>query len=314
MDKKIHDIENRQTDFEDINKKSWRAEHGIRSVCVMYDDHSSDKNSKENIFILKDNVHYRVFSLIHQYLIFLRELNYAEQYLQDLYQKDPKLFSAFFITGNPYFEKVELEISSVFDNIVFQLSSVFDYISHLICYICKGDKSKTLYWTKLTSSAFGQGNEFSNLDIRKIITEIDSSFVGRLYDYRSRLLHNKKDQHTFNGTVKLNNFNFDLKILASETSLKHFKAIRNEFPEGQITLTFLSSWLIKKSFIDIEKILYALRIEILKTSNFHLNLRTPKQENSLMFISVDPGTNFANPVSEGLWEQYKRWGEMKPII
>jgi hypothetical protein len=157
MTKKILNIEDRQTDYEELNKQSWRAEHGIRSICVMYDDHSSDKNSKENIFLLKDNVHYRVFSLVHQYLVFLRELRTSESYLQQLHKKDPKLLDAFPM-GNPYFDKVELEISSVFDSIIFQLSSVFDYISHLISYICKTNKSKTLYWTKLASSANGQNN------------------------------------------------------------------------------------------------------------------------------------------------------------
>lgn len=57
MENRILNIEDRQTDFKEIDKLSWRAEHGIRSICVMYDDHSNDKNSKENIFLLKDNVH-----------------------------------------------------------------------------------------------------------------------------------------------------------------------------------------------------------------------------------------------------------------
>ncbi len=165
---------------------------------------------------------------------------------------------------------------------------------------------------KISFISIRKQQRISNLEIKNTITELDNKFVGRLYDYRSRLLHNKKDQHIFNGSVKLNDFNFDLKILASETAIKHFKAIREEFPNEKITLTFLSSWLIKRSFIDIEKILDALREEILKTSTFHLNLRTPKQENGFMIISVDPKTNFAKPVSDGLWEQYKNWVEKKP--
>lgn len=307
MEKKILNIEDRQADFNVINKLSWRTEHGIRSICVMYDDHSSDKNSKENIFVIKDNVHYRLFSLVHQYLIFLRELGTSETYLQKLHTKDPQLFNAFPL-GNPHFDKVELELSSVFDSIVFQLSSVFDYLSHMICYICKTDKSRTDYWTGLAKTAHGQNNEFSELAIRDVIRELDKTFVGRLYDYRSRLLHNKRDKHAFTTTVKLKDFDFNVKVLASDVAIKHFKLIRTTHPDEDITLTYLSSWLIKQSFIDIEKILDALRIEILKTSSFHMNLRKPKADNGFMIISMDPKTKFAQPVSDRLWKQYK---EMK---
>ncbi len=305
MPEDILDIADRQASFAEIEKESQRTEHGIRAICIMYDDHSTDKNSKENIFIQKDNVHYRLFSLVHQYLIYLRELNYAEKDLQSIHKNNPQLLNAFPF-GNPYFDRVELAISSVFDNIVFQLSSVFDYISHMICYICKTNKSSTSYWSKLASAAHGINNEFSNLEIRKTITELDNGFVGRLYDYRSRLLHNKKDKHVFKGTVSLTNYNFDLKILASDNALKHFKAIRKEYPKDRITLSFLALWLIKRTFIDIEKVLDALRLEILKDSNFQANMLTPKKEGGIVFASYNPETKFAEPVSEGLWEQYKQ--------
>jgi len=65
-------------------------------------------------------------------------------------------------------------------------------------------------------------------------------------------------------------------------------------------LSLLSSWLIKQSFIDIEKILDTLRAEILKTSFFHLNLRKPKADNGFMIMSIDPKTKSAQPVSVGL--------------
>ena len=66
----VIDIEDRNSDYKEIEKQSWRVEHGIRAICVMYDDHSSDKNSQKEIFILKENVHYRIFSLTYQYLVF----------------------------------------------------------------------------------------------------------------------------------------------------------------------------------------------------------------------------------------------------
>lgn len=310
MEKRILDIENRMNDYNELHNQSIRAEHGIRSLCVMYDDHSSDKHSRENIFILKENVHYRVYSLVHQYSIFLSQLDYHEDHLQKLYTKNPHFLTAFPM-GNPHFKKVDLEMSSVFDNLIFQISSVYDYLSHLICYVCKVNKSDSLYWTKLARAATGQNNDFSKLEIRNTISDLNREFVARLYDYRSRLLHNKKDEHIFNGKVKLHNFDFDLKILASDVALKHFKAICREFPENDITLAFLASWLIKRTFVDIEKILDALRDEILKTSNWHNNIQVPKKPNGFMLFYVDPLTNIGKPSSDGLWDTYKNWETRK---
>lgn len=304
MKGKIINIEHRGADYEAINKLSYRAELGIRAICVMYDDHSLDRNSNKNAFLHKDNIHYRLFSLTHQYLVFLRELSNSEHYLKQLHTQDPKKFFAYPL-GNPYFDKVELELSSVFDNIVFQVSSVFDYLSHLICYICKTDKTRTVYWTRLASSAHGDTNEFSLLKIKNVIKEVDKIFVGRLYDYRSRLLHNKRDKHIFTTSVNFSNLEFNVKVLSSDIALSNFKLIRTIYPTESITLTFLSSWLIKQSFIEIEKLLDALREEILKDSNFEQNLNSPKSAIGFMGIYMDPETKFAKPVSDMLWKQYK---------
>ena len=310
MENPVIDIIDRKVDFNEVKNQSIRAEHGIRSICVMYDEHSSDKNSKENIFILKENVHYRVFSLVHQYYIFLTQLDFHEENLQQIYQKNPHFVTAFPL-GNPYFTDVDLEMSSVFDNVIFQISSVYDYLSHLICYICKTNKSDSLYWTKLAKAASGQNNDFSNLEIRKTISELNKDFVARLYDYRSRLLHNKKDEHVFNGNMKLHDFNFDLKILASDTAIRHFKGIRKIYPNEKITLSFLTSWIIRKTFIDIERVLDALREEIMSKSNFYNNLKIPKSETGLMFFHLDPLTNIGTPSSDGLWKKYKDWENRK---
>jgi hypothetical protein len=158
----------------------------------------------------------------------------------------------------------------------------------------------------LIKNVNGEGNEFSNLAIKNVISQIHQNFVLNLYDYRSRLLHNNRDRHIFNPTIQLNNFKFDL--IASEMSLKkqYFGSIRMEYPDGQITLTFLSSWLIKRSFVEVEKILDALREEILKISDFHNNLIKPKSNSGSMFALLDSETNFAIPISDELWKEYKQ--------
>ncbi len=300
----IVDIKDREREFHTIESLSQKLEIGIRAIAVMYDDHSTDKRSQENIFILKENVHYRLFSLVHQYKLFLRETYNSEKYLQEVNEKYPGKMKTI-VFGNPFFDKVELEISSTFDNVIFQLSSVFDYISHLIFYICRTNKSDTKYWSSLANTVRGKNNDFSNLDIKETINQIDKDFATHLFDYRALLIHHKKDNHKF--YCKFENNKANVSIIASDRTIKYFKLIRNENPEVDIALTFLSTWLIKKSFKYIELLLDALRNEILLNSNFHVNLFNPKTKNGLMSIAVDKRTNTLIPVSDALWEEYKNW-------
>jgi hypothetical protein len=298
------DIEDRKTDFATIQKETFRTELGLRAISFMYDDHSDDKDSYENILKLKDNIQYRLFSATHQYLVLLRELGSAEAYLQKLYKENPNYINAFPF-GNPYFDQVELELSSVFDNIIFQLSSTFDYLSHIVCYITFKNKSNTVYWTKLAKTARGDNNELSELQIRETIDKLDRRFVGRLYDYRSRLLHHKRDKHEFGGVTNLPDFKFKIQMEPSAISLKHFDLIKEETKDLKFTLTYLSSWLIKRSFVEIEAILDALEPEIKKNTNFYKNVGQPKRKNGLNIVSLNKETNAIEPSSDGFWKEYK---------
>ena len=85
-----------------------------------------------------------------------------------------------FIYKNPHFEFIEMEMSAVFDGIIFHLSSVFDYLSHITCYICKKDKSNTVYWTKLAKAARGKDNEIACLPITRVIDKLDREFITHL--------------------------------------------------------------------------------------------------------------------------------------
>lgn len=298
---KIKDVVNRQEDYDLINKQLWRSELGIRSICIMYDEHSKDKNSRENIFILKDNIEYRLFSAIHQYLILLQELWTGEKYLTELKRKEPHISYPF---GNPHIDKVELEISSIFDSIIFHLTSVFDYISHFICYICHKNKSNTFYWTSIANAARGSGNEISKLEIKKVIAEVDNKFVGKLYNYRSRLIHNKRDKHQFTATINLD-LQHQIRILASDLSRKHFDLKDYLVEELHPTITYMASCIIRLAFKSIENILDGLSVEIKKESFFWENLRVHPKKGSFPVLSYDPKTRTAKPVSDGLWEEYK---------
>ncbi|MFY0602771.1 MAG: hypothetical protein JXQ93_02395 [Flavobacteriaceae bacterium] len=300
------DIEDREKDYQRIFSDTFRAETGIRAIGLIYHDHSDDQKSYDNVFRLKDNIEYRLFSATHQYLVLLKELGSAENYLQKLHKDNPHYINPnSFPMGNPYFDKVERELSSVFDSIIFHLSSVFDYLSHAICYMYFKNKENTLYWTKLSRKV--RGDLKGKYQFCETLDNVDRQFVGKLYDYRSRLLHNKRDKHNFASSMNLNDLSFKLKISCSEQVLKHFKLVNeNKTEENQkITLTYLSSWLIKQTFAEIEKILDSIKIDLESNSKFHQNLSKPKGDKGFMIISMNPETKFAEPMSKGIWKQYK---------
>lgn len=306
MIQKIQDITDRQKDFDQINRVIESLEIGIRAISLMYDEHSDDKNSKENIFRLKDNIYYRLSSARLQYRLLLQEQIRAENDLLNLVRKDPQALSGFFRT-NPYFERIEIELSSIFDGMTYHISSVLDYLSHIVCYICQRDKNKTFYWTRLAKAARGQGNEFNLLKIASVIDEVDRLFAAGLYDYRSRLIHHKRDKHFFMANRVSNNRNFDIKIFSSNEALSKFKLIKNEYPDiTYFTLPFLSSWLIMTSARQVDKLLEALTFEIKKNSHYNVNLHNPKTPNELRLMSYNSETKQMIPLSDTIWNEYKR--------
>ena len=298
------DIINREDDYIKLDKEAWRTELGIRAITVMYDDHSSDKKSKENVFRLKDNITYRLFSTCYQYKVHLKELYASENTLSKLDQKNPNQITGF-LMGNPHFEKIEAELSSLFDNIIFQMTSIFDYFSHFICYIIQTNKTDTTYWTKLARISRNLVKVNKSLPIHEKINILDNEIIGKLYDYRSRLIHNKRDKHQFSATHKLADDIFRVNILASPELLKTFKFFNTENDIMDVTLAFAASKLIYKAFDIIEQLLDSLEVEIKSVSNLSQNLRIPKEKSGFMLVSIDPKTRIIEPASEGLWKQYK---------
>ncbi len=298
------DITDRNKDFKWVDTEMRKLDKGIRAVSIMYDEHSNDKHSKENIHRLRESINYRLEAAKFQYKLLLQEHFRVEAQFAKATEKD---FDAIrnFIKGNPYFHYAEIEMSSIFDSIIFHLSSVFDYLSHITCYICKKkDKANTVYWTKLAKAARGKENELHALPIAAVIDRLDREFVGHLYDYRSRLLHNKRDQHEFDGKQSRDNKHW-VHIHVSQTAITHFKIIKQLYPDTSFSLTYFSSWLMKHSAKVIGELFEQLVTEIKKDSYWGNNLyRSKEGDNAMIMLSVDPVTNVAKPVSETMWQEF----------
>lgn len=145
--KTLLDIKDRVADMTRLQNLLNTMQIGIRAVTVMYDEHSSDKDSKDNIFRLKENFCYRLTGAKHQYLLLLREIGQSEANLTYLAKNQPSQLTSYY-SGNPHFERIEEMLSSIFDSCIFQITSAFDYLSHMISYILFADSKKvSTYWT-----------------------------------------------------------------------------------------------------------------------------------------------------------------------
>lgn len=297
----------RKEDYNLIHDKIERTELGIRAISIMYHEHSSDKNSWDNIFWQKENIYYKLSSIRFQYKIFLEQLFQSEHYLLEVYKKDPNYLNGF-VLKNPYFDKIETELAAIFDNIIFNSVSIFDYLSHDICYICKANKEKTDYWSTLVKSANGRGNEISRLQIAPLIKLVESSFVKKLNDYRSRLIHRKRDKHKFTAKLKLDPTDLNIKVIVSDELLskKYLKIIKSEQKEDvRFTLTYVVSWIINRTLFEIERILEGLFFQIKSDSYLIENLRKKKTGNGLISGYPNPITKRLINTSDVMWWKYK---------
>jgi hypothetical protein len=301
----ILDIGDRQKSYDSASALFAKLELGLRAAAIMYDEYSSDLKSKENIFRLKENIDYRLSSALHHLKLLLREHGHGEQYLSEQTKDNPFRFEGF-IMGNPYFERVERDISALFDSIVFNITSCFDYLSHIICYICQTNKQDTLYWTRLAKSARGQYNDISKSLVKTAIDQVDRVFVAGLYDYRSRLIHYKRDLHKFTAQQDIANNRHRIRILVSSVAKSDFKKLSENGNDGkEFSLTYLSIWLFRQTADHMELLLDGLVDEIRQKSNYFHNLRGHKGKNTLILMQLDPDTNTAGPLSESFWKQYK---------
>lgn len=303
MKEEYLDITNRQEDHNFIYDQTWRTELGIRAIAIMYHEHSDDQNSYENIFKLKDNIEYRLFSATHQYLILLKELRNAEIYLEEIYLKDPlNISTQRFLFSNPYFDRSELEISSVFDSLIFHITSVYDYFSHALCYMYFKNKQETVDWKKLAGVV--RGDLKGKYKFCEKVDLIDRTSFVKLNDYRSRLIHKSRDKHHFSGSLDLMKGKMNVFLFPSEYARKTFKKLSQENQDKKFTLAYLASWLFKDCFKNIEEILTSVKDDLETNSNFYQNMKTPKFQNTLILGSINSSNNSFEPISKSLWKEY----------
>ena len=245
-----------------------------------------DSNFSDNkIYALRDNIQYRLKATKLHINILINLINSLDQELSIVYSQEN-----LGINIHSHFEQRKLDISALFDSVIFHIISTFDYVSNLVVFLSlKGDNK--FKWTQLARSVRGK-NELSNLNFSDLINELDRTFVGRLYDHRSNIIHYGNDTGKSSLSIEVIKGKVKTKIISSHSFNRNFKELKDLAKENDLSISFVLLWLLKKTTDSIIDIQFSLK-EYMEQNK--------KIENPPMFIKGP--NNEPLPASKNYWKR-----------
>lgn len=263
----------------------------LLATAMDYDFYVESKVNNKELYARRDNVIYRLDCLLVQ-------LEWLQEQIQinDSRSNSILLFNSKNTDSSmvPFSVPNNLKISLCFDNLVFNSVSLFEYISSYIFFICTTQKEIKIDWLKVSKSARDKKNVIGKLSIAQIIDEIDREFVGKLYDYRSHVIHKTSDHGGSNfrvsygrgGEIAKNQYYLSLKFIRA------FFELRKLSEDHSIGLTYGAVWLVNKVFYLIDKILFGLK-EYMEQNQVVAN--------PTVFLRNDAGAGEKEPMSRLYW-------------
>jgi hypothetical protein len=172
---------------------------------------------------------------------------------------------------------------------------LFDYMSNLIEYCCSGKEKGVFKWTKLSRAVRGKGNPLCGLEISTVIDRIDRTFVGRLYDHRSFVIHERSSMPKTTSSIDIINEEYSSKYIAPKKLIDRFSELRSLSKEYNFSLEYILIWIVNKTIDSIEEIMFGLK------ETMELN----KKYESGFFFFKDENGEFLAP-STPYWRGYKK--------
>ncbi len=207
-------------------------------------------------FLLRDSIIYRLFSIrFHLYLIGNTQGNIVKSMEKRFPNDDIELF----LIGRD-------RLLYLFDDIVFGLCSLLDYIGNMIGLIYIGQHKANIKWNGCIKSCRDKNNLLSNYSISKYLIEQDKLWASDLYCYRSRLIHDKKDNVGAKRVITLGNEGVSIRFNVEKPTM--FLNIIKEYSKNNDiddqNIIDIAFWLMKKNLSVIKYIIEIARTEIVE--------------------------------------------------
>jgi hypothetical protein len=293
-DQEIIDIDDLNHEFDKITSRLRLLSDRFLAVAMDYKHYVDSSFKEDRIYVLRDNVQYRLTSAKVHLELLLRQHMWIQERMEKGFKKDPSTVTGNYFPINPYIDIYQKEVSSILDSIVYHISSVFDYISTLTNYISGVNKEDTLMWTQLAKSVRDEKNNFSKRKFASTIDSIDRDFVSKLYDHRAFIIHKKADPGGYSVTLFLGQTDtINANFLAGKNLVKNFKELKLLSKEKHPTVKYVAFWMLNVAIDKVTDILFALKAEM----EFDPKVKTP-----FMFY-LHPVTKKTLPVSTGYWHE-----------
>ncbi|AEE20950.1 hypothetical protein [Dokdonia sp. 4H-3-7-5] len=277
----------------DLNSEMKNVSDGFQSISnnmiaigMDYKYYLDSSYTNNKIYEFRDNILYRLGAIRLHINIVVNLLSSLDKELSDIFKEENSQTSL-----HLHFQNRKSDISALFDSIIFHIISAFDYVSNLVAFLSLKNHKK-LKWNELAQSVRDPKNELYESTFSKLIDNLDRIFVGRLYKYRSDVIHSGKDGEKSSLSIKLINGKVETTILASSKFNKNFSELKKLNREYDLSISYILFWLLEQTIESIIDIQFGLK-EFME--------KNKRNDQPLMFMKGP--NNEMLPVSTNYWSE-----------
>lgn len=205
-------------------------------------------------FLLRDSIIYRLYSIrFHLHLI----SNTQDNIIKSMEKRFPSDDIELFLLGRD-------RLLYIFDDIVFGLCSLLDYIGNMIGLMYIGQHKTNIKWNGCVKSCRDKNNFLSKYIISKYLIEQDKIWASDLYCYRSRLIHDNKDNAAAKRVITIGNEGLSIKMNVEKPTmfLNIIREYSNSDDIDDHNIIDIAYWLMKKTLTVIKDVIEITRTEM----------------------------------------------------
>jgi len=243
------DLENIDKSFEEVQSLINKVTKTFERVTFLYMGRKTsvhDLKKFEKYLELRNLIDYRLYCILY-HLTFLLDIQLR---FQDRIDKDPfddEERIKGMILGRE-------QCLALFDSIIFHANSMYDYLANLIEYLYGNKYSHNKKWNGLLNSIKSNSIQIE-LPLRNLLIDVHNTFINKLYGYRSDVIHRKADSSKSECSIDLNNNSTKLRFGAPKKFCKIFFDLKKLSSNYQLSINYVTIWLIKKCFDIVDDIL-----------------------------------------------------------